>query len=211
MTQVEALARIERLGLPLFETKDIAALLKVENSNANKIASRLAHAGLLIPIRRGRWALRSRLNKLAIPEHLTAPYPTYVSLQTALYHHGMISQIPAVTYAVSLIRTRRYETPVGVFSIHHVEPEFFFGYELDESGIVKIATPEKALVDIYYLSPTRTRLFKSLPDIEFPARFSWTKTFQTASKIKSRARRTFVESALESMRDSTTPRKKARP
>ncbi len=211
MTQVEALARIERLGLPLFETKDIAALLKVENSNANKIASRLAHAGLLIPIRRGRWALRSRLNKLAIPEHLTAPYPTYVSLQTALYHHGMISQIPAVTYAVSLIRTRRYETPVGVFSIHHVEPEFFFGYELDESGIVKIATPEKALVDIYYLSPTRTRLFKSLPDIEFPARFSWTKTFQIASKIKSRARRTFVESALESMRDSTTPRKKARP
>jgi predicted transcriptional regulator of viral defense system len=202
MTQIEALAKIERLGLPLFETKDLAALLKVEDSNANKIASRLAQTGLIVPIRRGRWALRRRLNKLAIPEHLTAPYPTYVSLQTALYHHGMISQIPAVTYAVSLARSRRYDTPIGTISIHHVEPEFFFGYELDESGIVKIATPEKALVDVYYLGPTRSRLFRTLPEIEFPRRFGWNKTFEIASKIKSRARRSFVERALTTLRDS---------
>jgi predicted transcriptional regulator of viral defense system len=208
MTLVEALARIERLGLPLFETRDIAALLKVENSNANKIASRLAQTGLVIPIRRGRWALRSRLNKLAIPEHLTAPYPTYVSLQTALYHHGMISQIPAVTYAVSLARTRRYDTPIGTISIHHVGPEFFFGYELDESGMVKVATPEKALVDVCYLSPTRSRLFKRLPEIEIPRRFSWNKTLAMASKIKSRARRTFVEHALATLRDSIKARKR---
>ena len=210
MTQVEALAQIERLGLPLFETKDLAALLKVENSNANKIASRLAQTGLVIPIRRGRWALRSRLNKLAIPEHLTAPYPTYVSLQTALYHHGMISQIPAVTYAVSLARTRRYETPLGTISIHHVEPEFFFGYELDESGMVKMATPEKALIDVCYLSPTRSRLFKRLPEIEIPRRFSWNKTLAMASKIKSRARRTFVEHALATLRDSIKAGKRHR-
>jgi predicted transcriptional regulator of viral defense system len=210
MTQIEALSRIERLGLPLFETRDIAALLKVRNSNANKIASRLAQVGLIIPIRRGRWALRSRLNKLAIPEHLTAPYPTYVSLQTALYHHGMISQIPAVTYAVSLARTRRYDTPIGTISIHHVEPEFFFGYELDESGMVKVATPEKALVDVCYFSPTRSRLFKRLPEIEIPRRFSWNKTLAIASKIKSRARRTFVEHALATLRDSIKAGKRQR-
>jgi predicted transcriptional regulator of viral defense system len=210
MTQIEALAQIERLGLPLFETKDLAALLKVENSNANKIASRLAQTGLVIPIRRGRWALRSRLNKLAIPEHLTAPYPTYVSLQTALYHHGMISQIPAVTYAVSLARTKRYDTPIGTISIHHVEPEFFFGYELDESGMVKMAKPEKALVDVCYFSPTRSRLFQRLPEIEIPGRFSWNKTFAIASKIKSRPRRIFVERALESVRESSKNNKQRR-
>lgn len=210
MTQIEALAKIERLGLPLFETKDLAALLKVENSNANKIASRLAQTGLIVPIRRGRWALRRSLNKLAIPEHLTAPYPTYVSLQTALYHHGMISQIPAVTYAVSLARSRRYDTPIGTISIHHVEPEFFFGYELDESGIVKIATPEKALVDVYYLSPTRSRLFTKLPEIEIPRQFEWNKTFEIASKVKSHARRSFVERALATLHDSMKAGKRRR-
>lgn len=33
MTLIEALAKIEAFGQPLFETKDVAALLGVENSN----------------------------------------------------------------------------------------------------------------------------------------------------------------------------------
>jgi hypothetical protein len=36
----------------------------------------------------------------------------------------------------------------------------------------------------------------------FPRRFSWNKTFAIASKIKSRARRTFVEHALATLHDS---------
>ena len=47
MTLVEAFARIEALGQSLFETKDVAALLDVENSNANTIVSRLARGGLI--------------------------------------------------------------------------------------------------------------------------------------------------------------------
>ena len=88
MTLIEAFAKIEALGQPLFETKDVAALLRVENSNANKIVSRLARGGLILPIARGKWALRTRLNNLAIAEHLTSPYPAYVSLQTALYQES---------------------------------------------------------------------------------------------------------------------------
>jgi len=63
MTLVEAFARLEALGQSLFETKDVAALLGVENSNANKIVSRLARGGLIVRIARGKWALRNRLNK----------------------------------------------------------------------------------------------------------------------------------------------------
>lgn len=203
MTLVEALAKMEALGQPLFETKDVAALLGVENSNANKIVSRLAQGGLIIPVRRGKWALRTNLNRLAIAEHLTSPYPAYVSLQSALYHHGMISQIPAVTYVVSLARTRRYQTPVGTFSIHHVDPDFFFGYELDETGRAKMASPEKALADIFYFSPTKIRLFAKLPEIELPPRFDWSKTLKMARQIKSPARRRFVTERLTSIRKAS--------
>jgi predicted transcriptional regulator of viral defense system len=210
MTLVEAFAKIEALGQCFFETKDVAALLRVENSNANKIASRLARGGLILPIARGKWALRTRLNNLAIAEHLTSPYPAYVSLQSALYHHGLISQIPAVTYAVSIARTRRYQTPVGTFSIHHVAPDFFFGFDLDDSSTAKIATPEKALVDVFYLGPTKTRFFAKLPEIEYPQEFSWKKAFAMTAKIKGRARRTFVERALTSLRNSANPGKHAR-
>jgi predicted transcriptional regulator of viral defense system len=209
MTQVEALAKIEALGQPFFETKDIAALLAVEHSNANKIVVRLAKSGLIVPLVRGKWALR-RVNKLAVPEHLTSPYPAYISLQTALYYHGMISQIPSITYAISLARSRRYETPIGSFSIHHVNPDFFFGYALDRSGSAKTAIPEKALLDVFYLGPTRIRLFVKLPEIEFPRKFSWQRTFDMAAKIKSHARRAFVKEALSSMRRSSRHAKRSR-
>jgi predicted transcriptional regulator of viral defense system len=207
MTQIEALAKIEALGEPFFETKDIAALLAVEPSNANKIATRLARSGVIVPLLRGKWALR-RVNKLAIPEHLASPYPAYISLQTALYYHGMLSQIPSIIYAVSLARSRRYQTPLGSFSIHHIGPDFFFGYEMDRLGAAKTAIPEKALLDVFYLSPTRTRMFVKLPEIALPFGFSWQKAFAMAAKIKSPARRAFVKNALTSMRESSDEKRK---
>ena len=199
MTQIEALTKLQALRQAFFETKDVVELLNVTNSNANKIATRLAQAGLLIPIRRGRWALRDRVNKLAVPESLTSPYPAYVSLQSALYHHRMISQVPAITYAVSLARTRRYHTPLGTFSVHHAEPALFFGYELDPQGLVKIATPEKALADIFYFAPTKRKLFAALPELEFPAGFNWKTTFKIADSIKSPVRRKIAVQGLTAL------------
>ena len=201
MTLLKALAKIEELGNPLFETKDVAAVLQVRESNATKIASRLAKGGFILKLSRGKWASHRKLNTLAVPEHLTSPYPSYISLQSALYLHGIISQIPAITYAVSLGRPRRYETPLGTFSIHHVNAEFFFGFELDRSGHAKIALPEKALVDQLYFSPTRTRLFAALPEVEIPKGFRWGRAFEMADKIRYRSRRALVEERLSRIRN----------
>lgn len=111
MNQVEALARMEALGQPFFHTKDVAAALGVTGTNANKLVTRLAAGGFVIRLARGKWMLARERNKMLVPEELTAPYPAYISLQSALYHHGIVSQIPTVIYAVSLARTRRYATP----------------------------------------------------------------------------------------------------
>lgn len=203
MTLLKALAKIQELGNPLFETKDVAAVLQVRESNATKIASRLTNGGFILKLSRGKWALQRNVNTLAVAEHLTSPYPAYISLQSALYLHGMISQIPAVTYVVSLGRPRRYETPLGTFSIHHIDAEFFFGFDLDRSGRYKIALPEKALVDLVYFSPTRTRLFTSLSELEIPKGFHWDRAFDMAGKIRYRSRRAFVEERLSGIRNMT--------
>ena len=68
-------------------------------------------------------------------------------------------------------RSARVRTGVGTFSIHHVRPELFGGAERDPSSGVRIASREKALVDYLYLSPTRTRLFAALPELELPKGF----------------------------------------
>ena len=97
----------------------------------------------------------------------------------------MIAQIPSVTYAVSLARPRRIQHASGhVFPFTTLSPDFFFGYETNETGTAKIAVPEKVLVDVLYFRPTRTRLFVDLPEVEFPKTFDWNLTGRMARKIR---------------------------
>jgi predicted transcriptional regulator of viral defense system len=170
LNATEALARLQRLGVPVLTTGEAAAALRVTGGAAHKTLLRLAGAGLIARVTRGIWAVSLPIDPMLLPEHLTAPFPAYVSLQTALWHHGLIEQIPAAVFAVSLGRTRRLRTAMGSFSIHRVAPEVFGGFETRPSG-VKIATPEKALFDLLYLSATRARIFAALPEIELPRRF----------------------------------------
>jgi predicted transcriptional regulator of viral defense system len=185
------------MNVAVFPTSDAAAWLGISPPHASQLLSRLDKAGLLIRLKRGLWALKEKLEPLALPQYLTNPFPSYVSLQTALYRHGLISQIPAVIYAVSIARTNRVTTPLGTISIHHVHPSFFFGFETADAGDFKIATREKALVDFLYLSPARSKLFRSLPELEFPRDFNFREARRIISKIRSSRRRKRVSSLFE--------------
>ncbi len=192
----EALQRLRALATPLLTTADIAAALRVTPGNANKIASRLAANGLLVHLARGRWAIAEKLSAFALAEHLASPYPAYISLQSALFHYGILSQIPHVIFAVTLAKPRRWSTPLGVVSLHQVSPDFFFGYEPGKDG-AHIATPEKALLDILYLSPNRSRLFAKLPEIALPRDFSKPALRQMIGRIRDPRRRQLVQSRWE--------------
>lgn len=199
MNRAEALARLRELNTPFVTTRDISAKLQLSPAAANMVATRLAKNGLLVHLARGRWAVNEGVNPLALPQVLAAPYPAYVSLQTALFHYGMISQIPQVIYAVTVAKTRRWSTSLGVVSLHQVAPDFFFGYEPLADG-VQIATPEKALLDVLYLSPNRSRLFSRLPELELPRGFSRKELLFMMAKIADPSRRRLVKTAWERLR-----------
>jgi predicted transcriptional regulator of viral defense system len=170
MNASEALGRLKSLRVPAATTADVAAVLGLSGTATSHMLKRLGRAGLVTPLRKGVWALAERLDRLVLAEYVTAPYAAYLSLQTALYQHGMIEQIPSMIYLVSLARSARVETALGTYSIHHVQPSLFDGFEVLDSGI-KLALPEKALIDFLYLSPTRARLFAALPELELPRGF----------------------------------------
>jgi hypothetical protein len=196
MNAAEALGRLRKLGVPVVTTADAAAVLTLSTAAASQTLRRLARAGLVVPVRKGLWVLDREFDPLLLPEYLTAPYPSYVSLQTALYHHGMISQIPSVTYAVTLARDRRIDTPFGSYSFHHLPPELFGGWAVPPRFGLKLATPEKALADFLYLTPTRTRLFAALPELELPAGFRSAETRAWLRRIRSQRLRTIAENRL---------------
>ena len=155
------------------------------SSHASRVLERLFDAGQVVRLKRGLWAFPDRIEPLQLPQHLAAPMPCSVSLQSALFYHGMISQVPNVVYAVSPARTRRWTTPLATVSIHHMTPAFFFGFETVGNGFVRMATPEKALLDCLYLSPAKTRLFASLPELDLQGAFDIKKAHRLLNQLPS--------------------------
>ena len=195
MTSVDAISELRRLRAPLISTHDASVLWNMSPSAANKTLTRLSP--IVRQIRRGLWAIEEKVDPFTVAPYLTAPYASYVSLQTALYAHGMISQIPALIYTVTTDRARQVETSVGVFSIHKIAPEFFLLDGFDIIGDVRLALPEKALLDVLYLSATSDRRFAALPEIEIPSNFNARRARGWIRKIPSPRMRGIVEQGFE--------------
>lgn len=204
MNASTAYAELLKLGVSSVETADVASKFRITTNAANKLLARLQAAGLIMRLRSGLWLLASVAPSVyTLVEPLSAPLPSYVSLQSALYLHGMIEQVPAIVYAVSLGRTRRITTRLGTFSFHHITPELFDGFSIGR-GDVKLADPEKALFDLAYFSGGRTRVFAHIPELELPRRFRRSRLEAWIARIPADKRRTMTATRLRGILDRTS-------
>ena len=194
MKATDALGRLHALRRPLLETREAAALLGVSTSRASQLLSSFAHAGLAIRVRRGLWSLQPDIDPTVVPPYLTAPLPAYVSFWSALHRHGMIEQIPRQVFIASLARTQRITTPLGTFSVHHLAPELFTGFESLPGGGY-MATPEKALFDTIYVRAVAGGGL-NLPEVELPATFREEKLEEWNDRVARPRLRTLVARAL---------------
>jgi predicted transcriptional regulator of viral defense system len=119
---------------------------------------RWVRAGRLDQLRRGVYAV-------AAPYRTRVPHPfvvagllrpaSYVSLQSALAHHGLIPEhVPTVT-SVTTGRPETLDTSLGRFVFRHVSKRLFRGYDLVRFGGAEtafVASAEKAVLDTVHLS-----------------------------------------------------------
>lgn len=203
-------------GMATLTTSEVAAVVRKSPTATAMLLTRLARSGLVSRLRRGLWLVgQAPVDRYSLAESLTAPFPSYVSLQTAppcvSVVAGMIEQVPSVIYIASLSRTERIRTSLGVYSIHHFVPELFDGFETRPDG-TKLATPEKALFDIAYLSGGRSRLFTHLPELELPARFRRARLTHWIARIEATRRRSMVTARVQRLLDQadgrTRPKKR---
>lgn len=200
MTLLQASRKLIDLGHPWVETADVAALLKINRVYASQVLNKLEKHGEVIALMRGKWIVKnSNFNPLTVADFLTQPKESYISLWSALFYHGLIEQVPTQIYAITQDRSKKVKTKLGVVSFHHVGADLFQGYEF-VSNHLKMATPEKALVDTLYLSPSKSREFASLPEIEFSNKFSWKKAISFAEKIPSLRTRVLVLKRIQELR-----------
>jgi len=167
-----ALSLLDALGRPVFTTREVAALRKSSVSAASQSLARLEHEGGVVRVSRGVWCVPSdpRFTPYALVPFLSGSHPAYVSFFSALRLHGLIEQIPQVVYVATTAHTRRIRTPVGTFSLHHLSPDAFGGFDwYGDRDSFLVALPEKALVDCLYLSGRKGRRFGRIPQLQLRA------------------------------------------
>ena len=120
----------------------------------NKIAD-LERNGLIIRVKRNLYVVSKKVHNQEISSELVANHlygPSYVSLESALAHYGLIPERVYTMRSVCVKMHKRYDTPLGQFEYMKVPVQYFqigINQEIvDKSYCFLIALPEKALCDL---------------------------------------------------------------
>ena len=139
-------------------TRDQAALwVQDGGARLDALLKRAVASREIWRLRRGLYCLseryaQARVNPLELAQRIHGP--SYVSMETALSHHGWIPEAVRAVTSVALERSRTFDTPVGLFSFTRVPQRLFLAgvrrVSADAGGAFFLATPLKALADLVY-------------------------------------------------------------
>ena len=199
MRRRSILGVINKLGKPIFTTRELSSVSGKSLSAVTQSLNNLKKEGVLFKIYRGVWAKEdAAISPYAVIPYLFPAHRAYVSFISALHLHGIIEQIPQVTTIASTSHARIIRTSVGVFYAHRISPSFFAGFEwYRKDGGFLIAEPEKALVDSLYLSAYKKKRFGHFPELHFPPSFSFKKVKKWISKIPAKTTRVYAEKKIK--------------
>lgn len=175
--------------LPVIEIELLLA--GVPNPDPFKVQiSRWMKAGKLIQLKRGIYLLADAYRKIEVYEPYIASVlekPSYLSLEKALEYYDLIPEAVKVYTSVTTKRPAKFSTPVGIFSYKHIKNSLFWGYKAVtlRKQTAFIATPEKALLDLIYLSGIKISIeyleglrLQSLEQINLDTLFDFAKKFK---------------------------------
>jgi predicted transcriptional regulator of viral defense system len=87
-------------------------------------------------------------------------HPSYISLETALAYYNFIPETIFHITSVSTKKTSTFNSICGKFIYKKIINNLFFGYSLltRDNLTIKIAEPEKAILDYFYFHPELSNL-----------------------------------------------------
>jgi predicted transcriptional regulator of viral defense system len=139
-----------------------AAQLLSENEPARQVRLQLLHwakDGQLVQLGHGLCALALSIREASWHPFLIANQlqpGSYVSVQSALSFYGMIPENVPVVTSVGPGRQETIRNPLGSFWFRLIAEKMLCGYsqiEVMPKQFILMASPEKALLDLIYLTP----------------------------------------------------------
>jgi len=134
-------------------------LLNLGYVNINDKINNLKLKGIITPLKKGLYVHTSTINNNIISKEIISNVlldgPSYISLDYALYYYGLIPESVYEVTAVTIKRSKKFNTDFGIFSYKQIKKELFgIGLRVEKSGEGNflIASEEKAICDKIYFT-----------------------------------------------------------
>jgi predicted transcriptional regulator of viral defense system len=168
----------------IFTTRDYAYYQNLSISAASKKLSRLKKDKLLTHVTKGVWANASHpyFHPASCVPYLLNNESGYVSFLTALHFHGLLSQIPKTIQVATTGHSRTLDSSVAYYEFIQIKPELMQKHlTWSETQLpYLLATSEKALLDVLYISTRKNRRFIRIPELSLTSDLFNKRTFKKA-------------------------------
>ncbi|MBN1373777.1 hypothetical protein JW962_00370 [Candidatus Dojkabacteria bacterium] len=165
MATYKYLNAINNSGKRLFTIFDLEQILGIRSqSTLQSIIKRFVKEGIFVSLERGKYILGgSSVSDFEIAQFLYSP--SYVSFETALNYHGILSQFPFEITSVTTKSPTRKKIEDKLYTYSRLSTRLYIGY-YEEKGFL-IANPEKALFDQLYMISRGLKTESCLGDMDF--------------------------------------------
>jgi predicted transcriptional regulator of viral defense system len=150
---LNAIAQMLRnIGGEVFDYQVLLDVLAEYRKPRDRI-TRLLGGGVIVRVKKGLYCFGEPFRREPLSREYLANLiygPSYVSLEYALSHHGLIPERVETVTSVTTRRSRDFDTPFGTFSYRMLTgPRYAVGAILETVGKTSflVASPEKALAD----------------------------------------------------------------
>ncbi len=149
MRDVELMKELTAAGKDFFTLPDLEKLTGLDRKSLHVSLHRLAKRGAILRAMRGIYVIPGsapRVERIAGQLY----FPSYLSFESALSRFGVLNLVPySLTFATTN-KTKTLDILERRVDYRQIKPALFFGFDMADGYY--IAKPEKALLDLAYLS-----------------------------------------------------------
>ncbi len=165
MTDIKHINTIRQSGRQFLTSNNIQQLLKIKSTRTlEDLIKRLVDGQILTQLERNKYHVtNTTTSNFEIAQFLYPP--SYISFETALNYHGILSQFPTIITSTSLKRSTTKTINNITYSYTKLNSKTFTGYY--KEGSYLIAQPAKALFDQLYLITKSTKTEEYLDEMDY--------------------------------------------
>ncbi len=165
MTTYRYLNKIIKSNRHLFSSRDIQEVFGIKSKKTLEgVIKKFVDENILTRLEKGKYLLAdANISDFEIAQFLYSP--SYISFETALNYHGILSQFPVeITSATTKFPVQKV-IQGKLYSYSKIKVNLFTGYYKEKNAL--IAYPEKALFDQLYMIAKGVKTEEYLDEMDY--------------------------------------------